>query len=260
MNTIKSNKACAACTHQRRKCSKDCLLAPYFPANKPKMFHNAHSLYGVSNMVRILNEVPKEKRDLAMRTVIYESNVRKIYPIGGCVDVIKEYSDKISEALEELNQVKKVLDYCKVNHLPSQKLSSSLPSTSFQNPNLQPHFPIDHSLRDSISSHNPNLQPYFSMDHSPRASTNSDISNIPIFNNVGNVTNYYHNSENNIETMTNASPSDIIHREVNNAPTNTNLNINSMDAIRVAQLNSDIDRFDFSDGQFFVEYDSSQRN
>ncbi|XP_058776193.1 LOB domain-containing protein 12-like [Vicia villosa] len=262
MNTIKSNKACAACTHQRKKCLKDCLLAPYFPAHKPKMFHNAHSLYGVSNMVRILNELPKEKRDLAMRTLIYESNVRKIYPIGGCVDVIKDYCDKLSEALEELNQVKKVLDYCKVNHLQSQNLSSSLPSTT---------------------------------------STNSDISNIPIFNNVGNVTNYYNNNENNIETMMNASPShwsDIIPRDVNNTPTNTNWNINSMDASRFAQLSegvfnnresdlgggvdisteewlkeiekkfndedylipdSEIDRIYNGDEQAFVEKDSSQR-
>ncbi|CAI8594366.1 unnamed protein product [Vicia faba] len=208
MNTIKPNKGFAACKHQRRKCSlKDCLLAPYFPANKPIKFHNVHCLYGVVGILRILNEVPEEKRDLTMRTIIYESNVRAIYPIHGCVKVIKECCDKIKENFEELYQVKKLLYYCKVNHLQSQipnlqphfSMGHSLrPSTSSLNPNLQPHFPVDHSLRASTSSQIPNLEPQFLMDYSLRASISSQILNIPIFNNVGDNPNYYHNSENNI--------------------------------------------------------------
>ncbi|CAI8594365.1 unnamed protein product [Vicia faba] len=196
MNTIKPNKGCAACKHQRRKCLlKDCLLAPYFPANKPIMFHNVHCLYGVVDILRILDEVLEEKRDLAMRTIIYESNVRAIYPIHGCVEVIKECYDRIKDNFEELYQVKKLLDYCKVNHLQSQI------------PNLQPYFLMGHSLRASTSSQIPNLEPQFLMDYSLRASTSSQIPNIPIFNNVGNNSNYYHNSENNIEATMNASSS-----------------------------------------------------
>lgn len=201
MNNIKSNKACASCKLQRRKCLKDCLLAPHFPADKPETFANAHRLYGVSNMVRILENIPEEMRHLAMRTIIYESNVRLMFPIHGCLGVIKECCDRISEAFKELYQVKNLLHYCKVNHLQQLNLSSLLPSTSSQNPNLQPHFSMDCPLR---------------------ASTNSHVSNIPIFNNVGNVSDYWN---------------DIIPSDVNNIPTNTNLNINSNEAIRVAQLN-----------------------
>ncbi|CAK8533575.1 unnamed protein product [Lathyrus sativus] len=269
MNIIKSNKACAACKHQRRKCSSDCILAPYFPVDKPLMFHNALNLYGVSNIIEILNKIPQEMRDLAMKTIIYESNVRAIYPIHGCLGVIKEICDRINENLEELYHVKELLDYCKINNLQSQNLSTLLPSTSSQNPNLQPH-----------------------------------VSNIPIFNDVGNVSNYCHNSESNIEAMTNAYPShlnDIIPREVNNTPTNTNLNISPMDVVRVAQLSegvsnnkeydlhgggvdtqtsakvdlkeketpfnvndlfipdSEIDKVYYNNGQLFIENDSSKR-
>ncbi|CAL5185832.1 unnamed protein product [Lathyrus oleraceus] len=204
MNNIKSNKACASCKLQRRRCLKDCLLAPHFPADKPITFANAHRLYGVSNMVRILENIPEEMRQIAMRTIIYESNVRLMFPVHGCLGVIKECCDMISEAFKELCQVKELLHYCKVNHLQQLNLSSLLPSTSSQNPNLQPHVPMDCPLR---------------------ASTNSHVSNIPIFNNVGNVSDYWN---------------DIIPSDVNNIPTNTNLNINSNEAIRVAQLNEEL--------------------
>ncbi|CAI8594364.1 unnamed protein product [Vicia faba] len=176
------------------------------------MFHNVNCLYGVVGILRILDEVPEEKRDLAMRTIIYESNVRAIYPIHGCVEVIKECYDRIKDNFEELYQVKKLLDYCKVNHLQSQI------------PNLQPHFLMGHSLRASTSSQIPNLEPQFLMDYSLRASTSYQIPNIPIFNNVGNNPNYYHNSENNIEATMNASPP------------NTNWNKNS----RVTQLSEGV--------------------
>ncbi|RVW35523.1 LOB domain-containing protein 27 [Vitis vinifera] len=39
-----TSQACAACKYQRRKCSSECPLAPYFPPDQPKMFANAHRL------------------------------------------------------------------------------------------------------------------------------------------------------------------------------------------------------------------------
>nr|CAD1818355.1 unnamed protein product [Ananas comosus var. bracteatus] len=52
-----SRPACAACKHQRRKCTADCPLALYFPADQPKQFQNAHRLFGVSNILRILKDL-----------------------------------------------------------------------------------------------------------------------------------------------------------------------------------------------------------
>ncbi|CAL1406364.1 unnamed protein product [Linum trigynum] len=41
-----TSHACAACKYQRRKCTSECQLAPYFPSNKSEMFRNAHKLFG----------------------------------------------------------------------------------------------------------------------------------------------------------------------------------------------------------------------
>ncbi|CAJ2665598.1 unnamed protein product [Trifolium pratense] len=176
MNIIKTNKACAACKYQRRKCSKDCPLAPYFPADKPKMFGNAHRLYGVSNILKILKEIDDDKKDDAMKSIIFESDIRAKFRVDGCFGVIKHYEGLLKESIKELDHVEKLLNYCKLNYpLQQQNLHSTV--TNYQTPN------------------------------------------IPIFNNIGDVSNYYHNSENNNhDTMRRASSSYInIHHDVNNS-------------------------------------------
>jgi len=136
MNIIKTNKACAACKYQRRKCSRDCPLAPYFPADKPKMFSNAHRLFGVSNIQRILKEIKDDdKKDAAMRSIIFESDIRAKSPVHGCLGVIMDYGGMLKQSMEELNHVKTLLAYC--NDLQQkQHLHSSLPYTSSQIPNI----------------------------------------------------------------------------------------------------------------------------
>jgi hypothetical protein len=134
---MKTNKACAACKYQRRKCTRECMLAPYFPADRPKMFGDAHRLFGVSNIQKILNEIKdKGKRDQAMTSIIVESNIRAKFPVNGCLDVIKLYEGMLLESYAELNLTNMLLAFCKRNnHSQQQNLHSSLPYTSSQIPN-----------------------------------------------------------------------------------------------------------------------------
>ncbi|KEH24950.1 putative transcription factor AS2-LOB family [Medicago truncatula] len=193
MNIIKPNKACAACKYQRRKCTRECVLAPYFPADEPKMFGNAHRLFGVSNIQKILNEIKDGgQRDEAMKSIIVESKIRANFPIHGCLGVIHMYAGMINKSSKELDQLKWLLAYCKQNnHLQQQNLYSSIPSTSFQ-----------------------------------------------VFNNYGDVGNYYQNSENNMMIPSSSYVSQTTPHDVNNSPIDTNLNINSMDT-RGAKLSGD---------------------
>ncbi|KAL0330702.1 UNVERIFIED_CONTAM: LOB domain-containing protein 22 [Sesamum angustifolium] len=75
-------QACAACKYQRRRCAPDCPLAPFFPADRVKEFLNAHKLFGVGNIIKILKKVPQHERQNAMRSVIFEANVRARDPVG----------------------------------------------------------------------------------------------------------------------------------------------------------------------------------
>jgi len=157
INREDTSKACASCKFQRRKCSKDCLLAPYFPADKPQVFGNAHRLFGVSNISKILKQVNEKYRDDAMKSIIFESDIRAQFPVGGCLDVIMMYIGMIKASTQELNSVKLLLDHCKVNYpLPQQ--------------NLEPYLSIDHS--SSPSSNTQVLNPYYDI---PRNVTISPI-------------------------------------------------------------------------------------
>ncbi|XWS60630.1 hypothetical protein CRYUN_Cryun07bG0051800 [Craigia yunnanensis] len=71
-----TTSACAACKYQRRKCIPECRLAPYFPADQTKVFQNAHKLFGVSNIVKILKSLDPTQHAEAMRSIKYQANVR----------------------------------------------------------------------------------------------------------------------------------------------------------------------------------------
>lgn len=45
---------CAGCKLLRRKCVKDCVFAPYFPAKEPYKFAIVHKIFGASNVNKML--------------------------------------------------------------------------------------------------------------------------------------------------------------------------------------------------------------
>ncbi|PSS07863.1 LOB domain-containing protein [Actinidia chinensis var. chinensis] len=100
-----TSQACAACKYQRRRCSPECPLAPYFPPDQPKMFQNAHKLFGVSNILKILKQLNTVQKMEAMRSIIYQANIRDRFPVHGCCWVMSQLQYQIQQAEEELYAV-----------------------------------------------------------------------------------------------------------------------------------------------------------
>ncbi|KAB2594945.1 LOB domain-containing protein 6-like [Pyrus ussuriensis x Pyrus communis] len=102
-----AGQACAACKHQRKKCTRDCPLAAHFPASKPETFRNAHRLYGVSNIKTILKQIhePQQKTD-AMQSIVFESGMRAKFPVTGCLGIINQLNFQLQEAMRELYHVR----------------------------------------------------------------------------------------------------------------------------------------------------------
>lgn len=48
---------CAACKLLRRRCTQDCVFAPYFPADEPHKFASVHKVFGASNVNKMLQVV-----------------------------------------------------------------------------------------------------------------------------------------------------------------------------------------------------------
>lgn len=115
-----TNAACAACKYQRRKCAPDCPLAPYFPHDQPKRFHNVHKLFGVSNILRILRSVEPTKREDTVKSIVYEADTREKDPVYGCLGVISLLQNQVTKLKEELGLVRDQL------YLLEQQQASSI--------------------------------------------------------------------------------------------------------------------------------------
>ncbi|KAK4839634.1 hypothetical protein QYF36_023555 [Acer negundo] len=103
--TTTTTQACAACKYQRRKCAPDCILAPYFPHDRQRQFLNAHKLFGVSNITKIIKNLEPPEKDEAMRTIMFQSDVRANDPVGGCFRIIRELQRQIEFTKAELELV-----------------------------------------------------------------------------------------------------------------------------------------------------------
>ncbi|XP_073137148.1 uncharacterized protein [Henckelia pumila] len=108
-----TTQACAACKYQRRKCAADCILAPYFPHDRQRQFLNAHRLFGVSNIVKIVRHLEAPAKDQAMRTIIFQSDARAADPVGGCYRIIRDLQQRINMANAELEIVLQHLALCR---------------------------------------------------------------------------------------------------------------------------------------------------
>ncbi|KAE9616199.1 putative transcription factor AS2-LOB family [Lupinus albus] len=104
-NGNNTTQACAACKYQRRKCAPDCILAPYFPHDRQRQFLNAHKLFGVSNITKIIKFLAPQEKDQAMRTIIYQSDMRANDPVGGCFRYIQDLQAQIEYCHTELELV-----------------------------------------------------------------------------------------------------------------------------------------------------------
>ncbi|KAL1812483.1 hypothetical protein ACET3Z_022548 [Daucus carota] len=126
MSKSGTNQACARCRYQRRKCTSECVLAPFFPSDQPKIFQNAHKLFGVGNILKILKDLDEAQKTEAMKSIIYEANIREKFPVHGCLGVVMQYQYQIQQMQEELQLVLSQLAFWKQRlprDDPSQVLS-----------------------------------------------------------------------------------------------------------------------------------------
>ncbi|XP_030548876.1 LOB domain-containing protein 1-like [Rhodamnia argentea] len=93
---------CAACKILRRRCVDKCVLAPYFPPTEPYKFTIAHRVFGASNIIKFLQELPEPQRADAVSSMVYEASARIRDPIYGCAGAICHLQKQVSELQEQL--------------------------------------------------------------------------------------------------------------------------------------------------------------
>lgn len=104
-----SSSPCAACKLQRRKCTQECIFAPYFPADQPHKFAYIHKVFGASNVAKLLNELSPNQREDAVQSLAYEAESRLRDPIYGCVGFISILQQRLKMLQAELVNARKEL-------------------------------------------------------------------------------------------------------------------------------------------------------
>ncbi|KAF2290273.1 hypothetical protein P3X46_028061 [Hevea brasiliensis] len=92
-----SPSPCASCKLLRRRCTKDCIFAPYFPSDDPRKFAIVHKVFGASNVSKMLQRIPVHQRADAVRSLVYEASARVRDPVYGCVGAIYYLQNQVSD-------------------------------------------------------------------------------------------------------------------------------------------------------------------
>ncbi|XP_028760464.1 LOB domain-containing protein 36-like [Neltuma alba] len=104
-----SKTPCAACKLQRRKCTQECVFAPYFPPDNPRKFSNVQQVFGASNVSKLLTELNVAHREEAVRSLAYEAEARLRDPVYGCVGLISVLQQRLRHVQNEVDKAKKEL-------------------------------------------------------------------------------------------------------------------------------------------------------
>lgn len=126
-STTGGGSACAACKYLRRKCIPECPFAPYFPAEHAAKFAAVHKIFGVSNITKMLNDLPEHAREDAVSSLAYEADARVKDPVYGCVAAISILQQQVLHLQAELGSVRSEL--LRWQSLPPSSSPARLPST-----------------------------------------------------------------------------------------------------------------------------------
>ncbi|KAM5576448.1 LOB domain-containing protein 36 [Rosa sericea] len=128
-----SNSPCAACKFLRRKCTQECVFAPYFPPDQPQKFANVHKVFGASNVAKILNELSATQREDAVNSLAYEAEARLRDPVYGCVGLISILQQRLKQVQLDLYNARKEL----ATYMGPQAMLSILQPTSYMPQQIQ---------------------------------------------------------------------------------------------------------------------------
>ncbi|KAE9587605.1 hypothetical protein Lal_00043205 [Lupinus albus] len=94
---------CAACKHMKRKCTPQCLFAPYFPPENLQRFEQVHKVFGSNNVSKILRELNPCQREDVVKSLVYQAEARLRDPVNGCIGFISELHDRLNQIKTNIN-------------------------------------------------------------------------------------------------------------------------------------------------------------
>ena len=95
---------CAPCRHQKKKCMKDCFLAPYYPTKKKQEYDLVHKVFGYKKLEKMLRNLDEQGRKKAIESFDWEAKMWKQDPINGPLGAFTEAQNEIARLQNLLQQ------------------------------------------------------------------------------------------------------------------------------------------------------------
>ncbi|RVW95443.1 LOB domain-containing protein 1 [Vitis vinifera] len=102
----RTHQPCAACRMLRRRCDRDCILAPYFPSYEIEKFAGVHKVFGASNVIKMIQMVEESRREDAVKAIIYEATTRLRDPVYGSAGAIFHLQKMIQDLNTQLDSIR----------------------------------------------------------------------------------------------------------------------------------------------------------
>ncbi|KAG0461363.1 hypothetical protein HPP92_021328 [Vanilla planifolia] len=94
--------ACAACKKQRKRCDEKCKLAKLFTAEQGGDFEAVHRVFGIKNLLAMLDMVEGEERKRAAReAIVWEARQRLADPVNGSFGQMARLQEQLLKVCEE---------------------------------------------------------------------------------------------------------------------------------------------------------------
>ncbi|EOA19733.1 hypothetical protein CARUB_v10003813mg [Capsella rubella] len=186
---------CPACRYQRRSCKPDCIFRLYLPSNRRQDFLNVHRLFGIRNVKNLFKKTPLELRGDAMKSIVYQSNVRSRFPSHGCVHVIRHLLYQIKLVADELAATRTQLSAAAVSFVnPTAPVDSYDPTATTNNDDFARGVPVNDGTIDLLSRGGPYCDiPYEERETRPLERTNNSVDQLQQFllnaNDLGSIPN-----------------------------------------------------------------------
>ncbi|XP_076960966.1 LOB domain-containing protein 16-like [Bidens hawaiensis] len=134
--TAGTGSPCGACKFLRRKCTADCIFAPYFCSEQGSdRFAAIHKVFGASNVSKLLHHVAVADRCEAVVTIAYEAQARIKDPVYGCVAHIFALQQQVACLQAQLMQVRAQVaqGYMDLRNLGNQQPENMAGAMYYQN-------------------------------------------------------------------------------------------------------------------------------
>ncbi|KAI4295323.1 hypothetical protein L6164_035380 [Bauhinia variegata] len=151
-NSQAGDGACALCRHQRRTCSANCGFREFFPAERFEEFQNAYKLFGVSNIIKMMESVePEQRRDCA-DSILTEANIWNNSPAGhGCLAYVQNLVSQVRSIELERDNVNRLLAFFRATRAHRHSVSDSQrPSGSESQPSEVVRMNEEHYRSESV--------------------------------------------------------------------------------------------------------------